>query len=100
MRELVSLSAVASCVLSVIAVVNCFSTGAPTAACDHIYPEGHNGDSLDLTTNPFQLSLSDFNESYGGDIYYVPGKQYNCESVVAKHLTIWDCKLVELSIIR
>ena len=69
----------ALCLLSVIAVVNCFSTGAPTSACVNIYPEGHSGESLDLTTNPFNLSLSNFDESYGGEIYYVPGEQYSCK---------------------
>ena len=63
--------------LSVVATVNCRSSGAPAAACTDIYPEGHPGTSLD--TNPFQLSLSDFDKSYGGEIFYVPGEQYTCE---------------------
>ena len=65
--------------LSVVAAVNCHSSGAPAAACTNIYPEGHNGTSQDLDTNPFQLSLSDFDESYGGEIFYVAGEQYTCE---------------------
>ena len=57
----------------------CYPTGAPAEACADIYPVGLSGSSLDLSTNPFQLSLSDFDESYGGDLNYVPGEQYTCE---------------------
>ena len=75
--------------LSIVATVHCYSTGAPAAACADIYPVGHSGTSQDLSTNPFQLSLSDFDETYGGEFYYVPGQQYTCElymSIVAYSL--------------
>ena len=65
--------------VSVVVGVQCNSTGAPAAACADIYPVGHSGTSQDLRTNPFQLSLSDFDETYGGEFYYVPGQQYTCE---------------------
>ena len=62
-----------------VGTVHCRSTGAPASACDDIYPVGHNGSSQDLSTNPYQLSLSDFDETNGGEFYYVPGQQYSCE---------------------
>ena len=65
--------------LLIVPVVYCFPSGAPAAACTNIYPEGHPGTSQDLDTNPFQLSLSNFDESYGGEIFYVPEEQYICE---------------------
>ena len=64
--------------LSVVAAVHCYSTGAPATACTNIYPEGHSGTSQDLSTSPFQLSLSDFDQSNGGEIFYVPGEEYAC----------------------
>ncbi|CAI8037844.1 Neurogenic locus notch homolog protein 1 [Geodia barretti] len=60
----------------VVVGVHCYSTGAPASACSDIYPVGHLGTSQDLSTNPFQLSLSDFDQTYGGEIYYVPGQDY------------------------
>ena len=65
--------------LSVVATVHCYSSGAPAAACTDIYPVGHPGTSQDLSTNPFQLSLSDFDETHGGEFYYIAGKQYSCK---------------------
>lgn len=67
------------CLISVVVTAHCYPTGAPAAACPAIYPVGHSGPSQDLSTNPFQLSLSDFDETYGGEFYYVAGQQYNCE---------------------
>ena len=66
--------------LSLVVGIQCYSTGAPASACSDIYPVGHLGTSQDLSTNPFQLSLSDFDQTYGGEIYYVPGQDYTCES--------------------
>ena len=67
--------------LSAVGTVHCRSTGAPPAACADIYPDpvDHAGSSQELSTNPFQLSLSDFDETNGGEFYYVPGQQYSCE---------------------
>ena len=65
--------------LSAAVAVHCYSTGAPSQACTDIYPEGHTGPSLDCSTSPFQLSLSDFDETYGGEFYYVPQESYTCE---------------------
>ena len=65
--------------LSAVGTVHCFGTGAPSAACADIYPVGHAGPSQNLSTNPYQLSLSDFDETNGGEFYYVPGQQYSCE---------------------
>ncbi|CAI8039689.1 Reelin domain-containing protein 1 [Geodia barretti] len=62
--------------LSLVVGIQCYSTGAPASACSDIYPVGHLGTSQDLSTNPFQLSLSDFDQTYGGEIYYVPGQDY------------------------
>ena len=67
--------------LSVVVAVHCYSTGAPAGACTDIYPVGHSGTSQDLSTNPFTLSLPDFDQSYGGELFYVPGQQYTCESL-------------------
>ena len=71
--------------LSAVSTVHCYSTGAPAAACTKIYPEGHSGPSQDLSTNPFQLSLSDFDETHGGEFYYVPGQQYSRENTLLAH---------------
>ena len=65
--------------LSVVAAVHCYSFGAPEAACTNIYPEGHSGTSQNLSTSPFQLSISDFDQSNEGEIFYVPGGEYTCE---------------------
>ena len=59
--------------------VNGFAAGPPIQACNDIYPVGHLGPSLDLSTNPFQLSLSEFDQSYAGELFYIPGQQYQCE---------------------
>ena len=84
----VSLSVAVFQALSLVSVVFCYPTGVPAEACADIYPVGLSGSSLDLSTNPFQLSLSDFDESYGGDLYYVPGEQYTCESMIAVQIII------------
>ena len=67
--------------LSAVGTVHCRSTGAPASACANIAPDPvlHAGSSQDLSTNPYQLSLSDFDETNGGEFYYVPGQQYSCE---------------------
>ena len=65
--------------LSATATVHSFPGGAPANACTDIYPVGHPGDSQDLDTSPFQLNISDFDETYGGEFYYVPGGNYTCE---------------------
>ena len=67
--------------LSAVGTVHCRSTGAPVEACANIYPDPvlHAGFSQDLSTNPYQLSLSDFDETNGREFYYVPGQQYSCE---------------------
>ena len=75
--------------LSVVVVgVQCYPTGAPASACTDIYPVNHTGPSQDLSTNPFTLSLSDFDKTYGGEIYYVPGQQYTCESVATSSVSV------------
>ena len=74
--------------LSVVVVVHCYPTGAPASACTDIYPVNHMGPSQDLSTNPFTLSLSDFDKTYGGEIYYVPGQQYTCESVATSSASV------------
>lgn len=62
----------------VLSVAHCYPPGAGPEACTDIYTEGQSGTSQDLDTNPFQLSLSDF-DSYGGEFFYVPGVRYTCE---------------------
>ena len=66
--------------LSVVVTVHCYPSGAPSQACSDIYPM-HSGPSQDLSTNPFQLSLSDYDETNGGEYYYIPGKQYSSQNM-------------------
>ena len=49
------------------------STGAPSAACPRIFPEGHGVQSQDLDTSPYTLDISAFDGSY------TPGETYTCK---------------------
>ena len=55
--------------------VRAYSTGAPAAACARIYPEGHNGTSLSLSSSPFVLDISQLYNQLG-NISYTPGYNY------------------------
>ena len=55
--------------------VRAYSTGAPAAACARIYPEGHNGTSLSLSSSPVVLDISQLYNQLG-NIYYTPGYSY------------------------
>ena len=59
--------------------VNGFTGGPPLQACNDIYPVGHSGSSQSLSSSPFQLSLPEFDQSYAGELFYIPGQQYQCE---------------------
>ena len=71
--------------LSTAMSVTAYSTGAPAAACARIYPEGHNGESLSLSSNPFVLDISQLYNQLG-NIYYTPGYSYTRK--------IFTCRLV------
>ena len=61
--------------LSTAMTVRAYSTGAPAAACARIYPEGHNGTSLSLSSSPFVLDISQLYNQLG-NFYYTPGYNY------------------------
>lgn len=46
------------------------STGAPSAACTRIFPEGHGGASQDLASSPYNLNISALGDGY------LPGETY------------------------
>eukprot|EP00731_Ephydatia_muelleri_P026140 Em0018g240a len=55
--------------------VKSYPTGAPAAACARIYPVGHSGTSLSLSSSPFVLDISQLYDQLG-NIYYTPGYSY------------------------
>eukprot|EP00731_Ephydatia_muelleri_P035334 Em0115g2a len=61
--------------LSMAMAVRAYSSGAPAAACARIYPEGHSGTSLSLSSSPFVLDISQLYNQLG-NIYYTPGYSY------------------------
>eukprot|EP00731_Ephydatia_muelleri_P026181 Em0018g281a len=66
---------VACMLLSMAMAVRAYSSGAPAAACARIYPEGHNGTSLSLSSSPFVLDIFQLYNQLG-NIYYTPGYSY------------------------
>ena len=85
---------VACVLLSTVVTVRAYSTGAPAAACARIYPEGHNGTSLSLSSSPFVLDISQLYNQLG-NIYYTPGYSYT-----RKHLICVAYKLLKLIFLR
>ena len=75
---------VACMLLSTAMTVRAYSTGAPTAACARIYPEGHNGTSLSLSSSPFVLDISQLYNQLG-NIYYTPGHSYTRKLLLLSH---------------
>ena len=66
---------VACMLLSTVMTVRAYSSGAPAAACARIYPEGHSGTSLSLSSSPFVLDISQLYNQLG-NMYYTPGYSY------------------------
>ena len=76
--------------LSMAMAVRAYSSGAPAAACARIYPEGHSGTSLSLSSSPFVLDISQLYNQLG-NIYYTPGYSYTrkaCTALATSH--IWS----------
>ena len=69
---------IVACALIAAPTVRASSTGAPAAACGRIYPEGHNGTSLNIQSSPFVLDISPLYNQLG-KIYYTPGYTYTRE---------------------
>ena len=62
-------------------IAQAYPTDASAGACADI---GHvtNADSQDLGSNPFLLSLSELDHSYGGSVYYVPARTYTSGYII------------------
>ena len=82
---------VACMLLSTAMTVRAYSTGALATACARIYPEGHNGTSLSLSSSPCVLNISQQLYNQLGNIYYTPGHSYTrkaCTTLATSH--IWS----------
>ena len=81
---------VACMLLSMAMAVRAYSSGAPAAACARIYPEGHNGTSLSLSSSPFVLDISQLYNQLG-NIYYTPGYSYTRKKRMYQYpLRMWN----------
>ena len=61
-------------IFALVAETFCFSSGAPSTACDNLTPS-HGAPSQDVSTSPYELSISEF-LTPSGSFAYLPGATY------------------------
>ena len=61
-------------IFALVAETFCFPNGAPSSACDSLTPN-HGASSQDVSTNPYELSISQL-LTPSGSFAYLPGASY------------------------